>query len=69
MTALQQVKAFRIRLATPTLDSLARDLTEVAREGLLDPVIGRSKEITRVIEVLARRTKQQPGTYRGTRCW
>ena len=46
--------------ATPTLDSLARDLTEVAREGLLDPVIGRSKEITRVIEVLARRTKNNP---------
>ncbi len=46
--------------ATPTLDGLARDLTEVAREGLLDPVIGRSKEITRVIEVLARRTKNNP---------
>lgn len=45
---------------TPTLDSLARDLTEVAREGRLDPVIGRSKEITRVIEVLARRTKNNP---------
>ena len=39
---------------------LARDLTEVAREGSLDPVIGRSKEITRVIEVLARRTKNNP---------
>ncbi|HEX5565219.1 MAG TPA: Clp protease N-terminal domain-containing protein, partial [Sporosarcina sp.] len=46
--------------ATPTLDSLARDLTEVAREGTLDPVIGRSKEITRVIEVLSRRTKNNP---------
>ncbi|CAM3240963.1 ATP-dependent Clp protease ATP-binding subunit [Filibacter tadaridae] len=46
--------------ATPTLDSLARDLTEVAREGSLDPVIGRGKEITRVIEVLARRTKNNP---------
>ncbi|MCM3744784.1 ATP-dependent protease ATP-binding subunit ClpC [Sporosarcina luteola] len=46
--------------STPTLDSLARDLTEVAREGTLDPVIGRSKEITRVIEVLARRTKNNP---------
>lgn len=46
--------------STPTLDSLARDLTEVAREGRLDPVIGRSKEITRVIEVLARRTKNNP---------
>ena len=46
--------------ATPTLDGLARDLTEVAREGQLDPVIGRSNEITRVIEVLARRTKNNP---------
>ncbi|PIC58279.1 ATP-dependent Clp protease ATP-binding subunit ClpC [Sporosarcina sp. P12(2017)] len=46
--------------ATPTLDGLARDLTEIAREGTLDPVIGRSKEITRVIEVLARRTKNNP---------
>lgn len=45
---------------TPTLDSLARDLTEMAREGNLDPVIGRSKEITRVIEVLSRRTKNNP---------
>ena len=45
---------------TPTLDSLARDLTQVAREGGLDPVIGRSKEIQRVIEVLSRRTKNNP---------
>lgn len=45
---------------TPTLDSLARDLTQIAREGSLDPVIGRSKEITRVIEVLSRRTKNNP---------
>lgn len=45
---------------TPTLDSLARDLTAIAREGSLDPVIGRSKEIERVIEVLSRRTKNNP---------
>ncbi len=45
---------------TPTLDSLARDLTEIAREDRLDPVIGRSPEITRVIEVLSRRTKNNP---------
>jgi len=45
---------------TPTLDSLARDLTAIAREGSLDPVIGRSKEIQRVIEVLSRRTKNNP---------
>ena len=46
--------------STPTLDSLARDLTAIAREGALDPVIGRSKEITRVVEVLSRRTKNNP---------
>ena len=46
--------------STPTLDSLARDLTVVAKEGNLDPVIGRSKEIQRVIEVLSRRTKNNP---------
>lgn len=46
--------------ATPTLDSLARDLTVIAREENLDPVIGRAKEIQRVIEVLSRRTKNNP---------
>ncbi len=45
---------------TPTLDGLARDLTAFAREGHLDPVIGRSKEIERVIQVLSRRTKNNP---------
>lgn len=45
---------------TPTLDSLARDLTAVAKEGGLDPVIGRSQEIERVIQVLSRRTKNNP---------
>ncbi|MDQ0352391.1 ATP-dependent Clp protease ATP-binding subunit ClpC [Alkalibacillus filiformis] len=45
---------------TPTLDSLARDLTTVAREGGIDPVIGRGKEIERVIQVLSRRRKNNP---------
>ncbi|BCJ87368.1 ATP-dependent Clp protease ATP-binding subunit [Effusibacillus dendaii] len=45
---------------TPTLDSLARDLTNMARDGKLDPVIGRAKEIERVIQVLSRRTKNNP---------
>lgn len=45
---------------TPTLDGLARDLTAVARDGGLDPVIGRAKEIERVIQVLSRRTKNNP---------
>src|SRR5699024_1223156 len=42
---------------TPTLHSLARDLTESVREGHIDPVIGRSKEIERVNRILSRRTK------------
>lgn len=45
---------------TPTLDSLARDLTVIAKEGHIDPVIGREKEIERVIQVLSRRTKNNP---------
>ncbi|GED72514.1 negative regulator of genetic competence ClpC/MecB [Brevibacillus reuszeri] len=45
---------------TPTLDGLARDLTAIARDGGLDPVIGRHKEIERVIQVLSRRTKNNP---------
>lgn len=45
---------------TPTLDSLAKDLTESAKEGNVDPVIGRDKEIERVIQVLSRRTKNNP---------
>lgn len=46
--------------STPTLDSLARDLTVSAKEGKIDPVIGRAKEIERVIQVLSRRTKNNP---------
>ncbi|MEO6880192.1 MAG: ATP-dependent Clp protease ATP-binding subunit [Mycobacteriaceae bacterium] len=45
---------------TPTLDSFGIDLTERAREGKIDPVIGRDSEIAQVIEVLARRTKNNP---------
>jgi ATP-dependent Clp protease ATP-binding subunit ClpC len=56
----QQANNANQAVNTPTLDSLARDLTAVAREGALDPVIGRSKEITRVVEVLSRRTKNNP---------
>jgi ATP-dependent Clp protease ATP-binding subunit ClpC len=46
--------------STPTLDGLARDLTALARDGKLDPVIGRASEIERVIQVLSRRTKNNP---------
>ena len=48
------------RSQTPTLDELGRDLTQFAREGKLDPVIGRDQEIERVIQVLSRRTKNNP---------
>ncbi|MCF7872778.1 MAG: ATP-dependent Clp protease ATP-binding subunit [Candidatus Omnitrophica bacterium] len=45
---------------TPALDSFGRDLTKLQREGELDPVIGRTAEIERVIQVLSRRTKNNP---------
>jgi ATP-dependent Clp protease ATP-binding subunit ClpC len=45
---------------TPTLDSLARDLTKLAREKRLDPVVGRSNEVKRLIQILSRRTKNNP---------
>jgi len=46
--------------ATPTLNQFGRDLTQLAREGKLDPVVGREKEIERVIQILSRRTKNNP---------
>jgi len=45
---------------TPALDAFGRDLTKLAHEGKLDPVIGRKDEIERVIQILARRTKNNP---------
>jgi len=45
---------------TPTLDQFGRDLTQYAKEDNLDPIIGRQKEIDRVIQVLSRRTKNNP---------
>jgi ATP-dependent Clp protease ATP-binding subunit ClpC len=45
---------------TPTLDQVGTDLTALARAGKLDPIIGRSKEIERVIQILSRRTKNNP---------
>lgn len=45
---------------TPTLDQYARDLTELAAEGRLDPIIGRQEEISRVIQILSRRGKNNP---------
>lgn len=62
---LSQGAPSRSRLArttsrTPTLDQLSIDLTEAARAGKLDPVIGRAKEIERVTQILSRRTKNNP---------
>lgn len=45
---------------TPTLDALARDLTQQAQEGKLDPIIGREREVRRIIQILSRRTKNNP---------
>ncbi len=45
---------------TPTVDKFGRDLTEMARQDKLDPVVGRDKEIQRVIQILSRRTKNNP---------
>ena len=45
---------------TPTLDELGRDMTEMAAENMIDPVIGREKEVNRIIQILSRRTKNNP---------
>ncbi len=48
------------RSQTPTLDHYSRDLTQLAREATLDPVIGRQQEVDRVVQILCRRTKNNP---------
>lgn len=45
---------------TPTLDSLARDLTDLARKEKLDPIVGRDREIRRILQIISRRTKNNP---------
>jgi ATP-dependent Clp protease ATP-binding subunit ClpC len=50
----------RTRSRTPTLDEFGRDLTDLARQDKLDPVVGRNTEIERVIQILSRRTKNNP---------
>jgi len=56
----QQQQAGQSKSKTPALDAFGRDLTELAREGKLDAVIGRDHEIERVIQILSRRTKNNP---------
>jgi ATP-dependent Clp protease ATP-binding subunit ClpC len=58
--AVQSQSGARSASRTPTLDQLGLDLTAMARAGKLDPVIGRKKEIQRVIQILSRRTKNNP---------
>ncbi len=53
-------KKSKTRQSTPTLNQYGRDLTEAASKGLIDPVIGRAGEIERVIQILSRRTKNNP---------
>jgi len=53
-------KKFKAKSTTPELDKYSKDLTDQAKQGKIDPVIGRSDEITRVIEILARRKKNNP---------
>jgi len=53
-------KGRKARSKTPTLDAYSRDLTKDAAEGRLDPVIGREEEIERVVQILSRRTKNNP---------
>lgn len=56
----EKVKREKKYTKTPTLDQYSRDLTKLAREGKLDPVVGREKEISRVLRILSRRTKNNP---------
>lgn len=56
----QQARQPQQQQGTPTLDSLARDLTKLARENRLDPVVGRTREVKRLIQILSRRTKNNP---------
>ncbi len=59
-TSTPPAQAARSRSSTPVLDAFGRDLTKFAAEDKLDPVIGRFKEIQRVIQILSRRTKNNP---------
>ncbi len=55
-----KIKSNKSNKKTPTLDKFGRDLTVLAKEGKIDPVIGRHSEIDRVIQILCRRTKNNP---------
>ena len=57
---LAKRKQGKVRSATPILDKYSRDLTRLAKDGHLDPVIGRDYEIQRLVQILSRRTKNNP---------
>lgn len=59
-TASGVPKSVSSQTNTPTLNQFGRDLTEMAREAKFDPIVGRDKEIERVIQILSRRTKNNP---------
>ena len=53
-------KAFKANSPTPILDNYSRDLTKMAHENKIDPIVGREKEIERVSQILSRRKKNNP---------
>lgn len=59
-TTQQSKNSKKGKSKTPTLDEFGKDLTETAKQGKIDPVIGREKEIQRVIQILSRRNKNNP---------
>ncbi|NLK88454.1 MAG: ATP-dependent Clp protease ATP-binding subunit [Clostridiaceae bacterium] len=59
-TASGEPRSTSSQTNTPTLNQFGRDLTEFAREGKFDPIVGRDKEIERVVQILSRRTKNNP---------
>ena len=69
----QKEKARRDGGATPVLDQYSRDLTDLASAGELDPIIGRNTEIERILQILSRRTKNNPcligaGSWKDSHC-
>ena len=69
MSQILQMKRQRRIQKTPALKAFGRDLTELAQKGEPDPVIGRHKEIQRVIQILCRRTKNNPVLIGEAGCW
>ncbi len=59
-TKMAKASGQSAQTSTPTLDQYSRDMTQMARDGRLDPVVGRDREIGRMIQILSRRTKNNP---------